>query len=78
MDAQEIANRIALLWNPMPVMSGQQIERLRGGQRRLVEDLAAEIAAETERVREALVVIAGGDGDPAVIAQQTLDGTEND
>lgn len=78
MDAQEIANRIALLWNPMPVMGGQQIERLHGRQRRLVEDLAAEIASETERFREALVVIAGGDGDPAVIAQQTLDGTEND
>ncbi|GJE55254.1 hypothetical protein EKPJFOCH_1743 [Methylobacterium thuringiense] len=35
-----------------------------------------EAAAEIERLREALAVIAGGDGDPAIIAQQTLDGTE--
>lgn len=45
MDAAEIADRIALLYNPMPDMSGRQINRLHGKQRRLVEDLAKEISA---------------------------------
>ncbi|BAU93341.1 hypothetical protein MPPM_4736 [Methylorubrum populi] len=45
MDAREIANRIALLLNPMPDMSGQQINRFHGERRRRIEDLAAEIAA---------------------------------
>lgn len=56
-DAQEIANRIALLYNPMPDMSGRQINRLHGRQRQLVEDLAKDIAdeaAEIERRRKGI------------------------
>lgn len=52
MDAQEIANRIALLINPMPDMSGQQINRFHGERRRRIESLAAEIAAGDDDVRE--------------------------
>lgn len=50
MSAEEIANRIALLWNPMPDMSGRQINRLHGRQRQLVEDLAKDIADEAAAV----------------------------
>lgn len=68
MDAEEIANRIALLWNPMPDMSGRQINRLHGRQRQLVEDLAKEIADESaamlaaERERCATVADQMGQG----------------
>lgn len=45
MNAEEIADRIALLINPMPDMSGRQINRFHGTRRRHIEELAAEIAA---------------------------------
>lgn len=54
MDADEIAQRIALLFDRQPDMSGKQINRLHGERRRMVEDLAAEIATENARLREAL------------------------
>lgn len=52
MDAREIANRIALLINPMPDMSGQQINRFQGEPRRRIEKLAEEIAAGEDDIRE--------------------------
>lgn len=52
MDAQGIANRIALLWNRQPDMSGNQINRLHGDNRRLVEELARDLAAEIAKERE--------------------------
>lgn len=52
MDAATIANRIALIFNPQPDMSGQQINRLHGEMRRRVLDLANEIAAGDDDVRE--------------------------
>jgi len=53
MDANEIGHRIALLFNPMPDMSGNNLNRLHGEQRRRVEQLAADIVADNDRVREA-------------------------
>ena len=50
MGADEIANRIALLFNRMPDMSGRQINRLHGEQRRQVEDLASDIATALQQV----------------------------
>lgn len=52
MTADEIADRIALLFNPMPDMSGRQINRLHGERRRQVEELAAQIVAADDDVRE--------------------------
>lgn len=45
MTEEEICHRIALLFNPMPDMSGNNINRLRGRQRREVENLAHEIVS---------------------------------
>lgn len=52
MTADEIANRIACIIYPQPDMSGRQVNRLHGGQRRHVEDLARDIAGEISRLRE--------------------------
>jgi hypothetical protein len=64
MTVAEIADRIAYLMHPQPHMSGRQINRFHGEQRRRIEDVASEIAAEIERLREGLKAIAGfGDVD---------------
>jgi multidrug resistance efflux pump len=56
MDADEIGRRIALLFNPMPDMSGNNLNRLHGEQRRRVERLAAEIVAERNEWEQAAKV----------------------
>lgn len=58
MNAIEIEQRIALLFNRQPDISGRQINRLHGEQRRMVEELAAEIMAASAYLRSALQDIA--------------------
>jgi hypothetical protein len=57
MTAEEIQHRIALLFNPMPDMSGNNINRFHGERRRQIEDLAQEIVdtiAQSQNVPEIL------------------------